>query len=160
MMERIIWRIAVRKRIVIPISWQYFIIGVIFWVIVDWGTAGGYRLTYFEKFGPTLLLFYIGYPLLFTVLIFKLKWSDTLLFLATLGAIFLIEVLFTRNPILLNSPALFIGIPLAIMVYMPLTYFPLWLVRKEVVSHKVIMLVLLFFELIIILLTTFGSQNL
>jgi hypothetical protein len=138
---------------------QYFLLSVFLWIIVDWGTAGGFRLAYFEKFGPALLFFYIGYPLVFSILIFKLHWSDKQLFLATLFAIFVIEVIFTKNQLVMTFPALILGIPLAILVYLPLTYFPLWFVRKEVSRHKAVILGLILVELFIILLTTFGGTN-
>jgi len=89
-----------------PQSWKYFFIGVLLWVIVDWGTAGGFRPAYFEKFGPSLLVFYLGYPAVFTILVFIFHWGDRLLFLATLAAIFIIEVVFTENPLLMSFPQL------------------------------------------------------
>lgn len=148
-----------RKRLQIPISLQYILLGVVLWIIVDWGTAGGFRFTYFEKYGPTLLLFYLGYPIVFSVLVFKLGWGEKRLFFATLIAIFIVEVIFTRNPFVITFPALILGIPLAIMVYAPLTYFPLWFVRKELSKHKAVILGLLLVELFLIVVTTFGNTN-
>ena len=124
---------------------------------MDFGTAGGFRLAYFQEFGATLVLFYLGYPLIFTLLIFKWDWSEKRLFYATLVSIFIIEVLFTRNPLLLSFPALLWGIPLAILVYLPLTYFPLWIVRKEIGRHRFQFIGLSVVEVIIMWLTTFGS---
>ena len=143
-----------------PKSWQYFFLGFLLWVLVDFGTAGGFRIAYFEKYGPTLLLFYIGYPLVFSVLIFKLQWEERRLFLATLGAIFVVEVLFTRNPWVMTFPLRLLGIPLAILVYAPLTYFPLWFVRKETGKHKRLIIGLVIVELIVMSLTTFGKSGL
>ncbi len=140
-----------------PQSWKYFFIGVLLWVIVDWGTAGGFRPAYFEKFGPSLLVFYLGYPAVFTILVFIFHWGDRLLFLATLAAIFIIEVVFTENPLLMSFPQLLIGIPLSILVYAPLTFFPLWIVRKEAGRHKWTMAGLTAVEIIITLLTAFGA---
>ncbi len=142
-----------------PKSWQYFFLGFLLWVVVDFGTAGGFRIAYFEKYGPTLLLFYIGYPLIFSVMIFKLHWNERHLFLATLAAIFVVEVLFTRNPLVMTFPALLLGIPLAILVYAPLTYFPLWFVRKELGKHRLLVTSLVIVESIVILLTTFGNSG-
>lgn len=139
-----------------PKSWQYFFLDFLLWVFVDFGTAGGFRISYFEKYGATLLLFYIGYPLLFSIFIFRFHWDDRRLFLATLAAIFVVEVLFTRNPLVMTFPALLLGIPLAIMVYAPLTYFPLWFVRKEMTRHKSLITALVMVELIIMMLTMFG----
>jgi hypothetical protein len=149
----------VSKQFHLPKSWQYFLLGVLLWTIVDFGTAGGFRITYFQKYGLTLLLFYVGYPLLFSVLIFKLRWSESRLFLATLITIFIIEIIFTRNPLLMTFPALIWGIPLAIMIYTPLTFFPLWIVRKEIAKHGILILALTIVELIIMMLTTFGNSR-
>jgi hypothetical protein len=149
----------VSKQFHLPKSWQYFLLGVLLWTIVDFGTAGGFRITYFQKYGLTLLLFYVGYPLLFSVLIFKLRWSESRLFLATLITIFIIEIIFTRNPLLMTFPALIWGIPLAIMIYTPLTFFPLWIVRKEIAKRGILILALTIIELIIMMLTTFGNSR-
>ncbi len=147
------------RQFQLPQAWQYFFLGAFLWVIVDFGTAGGFRISYFETYGSTLLLFYIGYPLIFSVLIFKLHWSERRLFLATLVAIFVVEVLFTRNPLVMTFPALLLGIPLATMVYAPLTYFPLWTVRKEMAKHRILIIILVIVELIVMVLTTFGNSG-
>jgi hypothetical protein len=81
------------------------------------------------------------------------------LFLATLAAIFVVEVVFTRNPLLMTFPALILGIPLAVMIYSPLTFFPLWFVRKEISKHRVLILGLTIVELIIMMLATFGKSR-
>ncbi len=151
---------VVNKQFPLPKSWQYFLLGFLLWVLVDFGTAGGFRLSYFEKYGCTLLLFYIGYPFVFAVLIFKYHWSERRLFFATLVAIFVVEVLFTRNPLVMSFPALLLGIPLAVMVYAPLTYFPLWFVRRELGKHKLLIIGLAIVEFIVMMLTTFGNPGL
>ena len=141
-----------------PESWKYFLLGVLLWVIVDWGTAGGFRPAYFEKFGLSLLVFYSGYPAAFTILIFVFRWGEGLLFAATLAAIIIIEVVFTGNPLLTTFPQLLLGIPLSIMVYAPLTFFPLWIVRGEAGRHKRIMLFLMGVEIGVIMLTMYGGR--
>jgi hypothetical protein len=143
------------KRRVVAGSWTYFLLGVLLWTVVDWGTAGGFRTAYFEKYMPALLLFYLGFPLIFSVLIFRFHWSGRPLFFATLATIFLVEVVVTRNPLLLTFPALLWGIPLSILVYVPLVYFPLWAVRGEVRRHLGLMLFLTAVTLTIMILTTF-----
>ena len=57
----------------IPKPVKYLVSGVLLWIIVDFGIAGGFRVSYFEKYGLSLLLFYAGYPIIFTLFIFKLK---------------------------------------------------------------------------------------
>ncbi|MGB7537117.1 MAG: hypothetical protein WBM17_01135 [Anaerolineales bacterium] len=141
-----------------PDSWTYFLLCALLWVIVDWGTAGGFRPAYFEKFGFSLLVFYIGYPAVFSILIFIFHWGEGLLFAATLAAIFIIEVVFTGNPLLTSFPRLLFGIPLSIMVYAPLTFFPLWIVRGQVGRRKRIMLFLAGVEMTVMMLTVLGAQ--
>ena len=54
---------------------MYVLIGFLLWVIIDLGTAGGFRFSYFADHGPLLLVFYLGYPLAFSYLIFRRRWS-------------------------------------------------------------------------------------
>jgi hypothetical protein len=137
----------------------YAILSFILWIIVDWGTAGGFRIRYFQTYGVTLLLFYICYPLSFTFLIFKIKMGNKGLFLSTLFAIFIIEVIFTGNPLVMTFPACLLGIPLAIAIYLPLTYFPLWFVKGELGNHKLLIAFLMFCEITVMFLTTFGNAK-
>lgn len=65
-----------------PKALLYIIYGFILWVIIDLGTAGGFRLSYFSAYGPLLLVFYLGYPLAFAYLIFQRQWSGWRLFFA------------------------------------------------------------------------------
>ena len=138
---------------------QYILIGFILWVIVDLGTAGGFRLDYFREHGPLLLAFYLGFPVAFSYLIFGCRWSGWKLLMATFVAMFVVEGAFTRNPFVLSFPLLLIGVPLAVCVYAPLTYFPVWIVRGEMGKHKVIVAALSTVVLVVILLTTFGSGS-
>jgi hypothetical protein len=59
----------------------------------------------------------------------------------------------------MTFPALLLGIPLAILVYAPLTYFPLWFVRKELGKHRRLIAGLVIVELVVMLLTTFGHSS-
>jgi len=134
----------------------YFLLSVALWFIIDFGTAGGFRISYYEKIWPTILLFYLGFPLIFSVLIFRLQWTKYQLFLSTLATIYIIEVVFTRNPLLMTFPTLLWGIPLAVLVYVPLVYFPLWVIRGEIEKHGLIIVVLCMVEVAVMLLTIFG----
>jgi hypothetical protein len=137
---------------------KYFILGFIFWIIIDWGTAGGFKITYLDKFGFGLLISYIGYPLIFTILIYIFKFGNKQLFIATLIAIFIIEVIFVRNPLLIRFPLNLIGIPIAIAVYLPLTYFPLWIVRREIRKYNNIVIICILIEIFIIINTIIHSK--
>lgn len=129
---------------------------MILWFVVDFGTAGGYRLAYYEKIWPTVLFFYLGFPLLFSILIYKFGVGDKGLFLGTLITIFIIEILFTRNPLLMSFPTLFWGIPVAVLIYIPLVFFSLWIVKREVIKHLPLIIILTGIELLITTLTIFG----
>jgi hypothetical protein len=139
-------------------AFLYFFLGVLLWAVVDFGTAGGFRIAYFETYGAALLVLYIGYPFVFTVLAFAVKAGERALFFATLLAILLIEVLFTGNPLLTRFPACLIGIPLSAAVYSPLTFFPLWIVRGEMRKHARIAVVLFAVECIVMFLSAAGSS--
>jgi hypothetical protein len=101
----------------------------------------------------------VGYPLAFSILAFRLRWSEGRLFGATLAAIFLIEVVFVGNPLLTTFPALLAGIPLAVAIYTPLTYFPLWFAHGDLGRHRRLIAVLIPVELIIMTLTTIGNPG-
>jgi hypothetical protein len=134
----------------------YFLLGVALWFVVDWGTAGGFRLSYFAAYMPALLVFYVGYPAVFTYLVFRRRFGTWALLAATLVAIFVVEVLFVHNPWLIVPPLLFVGIPLAIAVYAPLTFFPLWIVRGELGRHRRIVWLTVATELAVTALTVKG----
>ena len=135
----------------------YFLLGVLLWVVVDFGTAGGFRPSYFARYMPALLVFYVGYPLAFTYLIFRRGLGGRGLFVATLIAIFIVEAVFTGNPWIIVFPLCLIGIPLAIAVYAPLTYFPLWAVRGEMGRHRRTVVALCCVEAVVMGLTTLGK---
>jgi hypothetical protein len=145
-----------RKMITIQEPVQYFFLSVILWVIVDFGTAGGFRISYYEKIWPVIWLFYLGFPLIFSILIFRLKWNTNWLFLSTLVTIFIVEILFTRNPLLMTFPNLLWAIPLAVLIYNPLVYFPLWFIRKELLKHCLMIFLSGAAVVVVTVLTMFG----
>ena len=138
---------------------RYVLLGFLLWVIVDLGTAGGFRLSYFTTHGPLLLVFYLGYPLIFSYLIFRHHWSGRRLSLATVVAILLIEGVFTGNPFVLSFPLMLVGIPLAICIYAPLTFFPLWIVNQEMHRHGALAVILSIVVLAVMFLTTLGGGS-
>jgi hypothetical protein len=135
----------------------YFLLGFLLWVAVDLGTAGGLRLGYFARYMPALLVFYLGYPLVFTWLVFRRRLGSRGLFAATLVAILVVEAVFTGNPWVVSFPLCLIGIPLAVAVYAPLTYFPLWAVRGELGRHRRTVVALVCVEAVVTALTALGS---
>lgn len=146
--------VAIRSKAIRYIAW-----GVLIWFLVDFGTAGGFRIEYLIHYGRALWIFYIGCPLIFGYLIFYREWKTRKLMLATLAAIAVVEGLFTGNPLVLTFPALLIGIPLAVCVYTPLTFFPLWIVNREMGRHKILVGFTTTIIVCITLLTTFGKHS-
>lgn len=142
-----------------PKAIPYILYGFLLWVVIDWGTAGGFRMSYLTAHGPLLLAFYLGFPIAFAYLIFRRRWSQWKLLLATAAAIFLVEAVFTGNPFILSFPLMLVGIPLAFCIYAPLTYFPLWIVNGEMGRHKTVAVILSLIVIAVIFLTTFGAGS-
>ncbi len=145
-----------QKIIALPEPVQYFLLSALLWFIVDFGTAGGFRPSYYEKIWPVIWLFYLGFPLIFSILIFRLKWNTVRLFLSTLVTIFIVEILFTRNPLLMTFPNLLWAIPLAVLIYIPLVYFPLWFIRRELSKHRLMILLTGSAVVVVTALSMFG----
>jgi hypothetical protein len=103
-----------------------------------------------------LLVFYLGCPAVFTYLVFRQRIGTRGLIVATLVEIVVVEVLATGNPWLTTVPLMFVGIPLAIAVYAPLTFFPLWIVRGEF-RHRRVVWTLIAIEAVVTFLTVAGS---
>ncbi|MBN1429140.1 MAG: hypothetical protein JXB07_12260 [Anaerolineae bacterium] len=111
---------------------QYIAWGSLFWLVIDFGTAGGFRIAYYEKYAPTICVFYTILPVIFSYLAIGRSWDWKRLFAATLFEIVLVEGLFVRNPLVLTFPTLLIGIPLAICIYTPLTF----LAQRRIVGES------------------------
>ena len=110
---------------------KYFLLGILFWFIVDFTTTEAIRNpgTYYSTFMPALLIFYIGYPLIFSLLIYKFKLKNTSLFFAVLLGIMSIEIVFTHNVLLFTFPIMILAIPVAISLYSFITFVPKWIGR-------------------------------
>ncbi len=117
---------------------RYFLIAVLAWVVVDFTTtpAVGNPRAYYSKYMPALLLFYIGYPLIFSALIYRLKLRVRGLFLAMLVGIVLVEIVFTRNMLLLTLPICLLAIPLALAHYSMVTFMPWWIAERNLRKNR------------------------
>jgi hypothetical protein len=115
---------------------RYFLIGTIFWVVVDWTTAFNPDFERWLSYMPEIWLFYVGYPLIFAFLICRRKWSDWGVLLAMLVGAFIVEVVFTGNRLLYTFPIMLIGIPVAISIYSLLTFAPKWIVENRIRQNK------------------------
>jgi hypothetical protein len=117
---------------------KYFLFGIIFWIVVDFTTTPAIRhpAQYYSTYMPALLIFYVGHPLVFSILIYSLNIRDRWIFLAMLAAIFVVEVIFTHNKLLYTFPMMLIAIPAALGIYSFLTFVPKWIVNAEIKQKK------------------------
>lgn len=138
---------------------KYFVIAVLFWFVVDFTTTEAIRNPshYYSTFMPALLIFYIGYPLLFSLLIYKFKLNNKLLFIATLIGIIIVEVLFAHNSLLYTFPLMMLAIPIAISIYSLLTFVPKWIVEGEIKKNKWKLILMLIIYILVSLATIFGN---
>ncbi len=119
-------------------SLKYFLLAVLAWVIVDFTTTAAIRdpLAYYSKYMPVLLLFYFGYPLVFSVLIYRFKPRNSRLFLAMLVGIAVVEILFTHNLLLLTLPMCLLAIPISLGHYGMVTFMPMWIAERTVRENR------------------------
>ena len=138
---------------------KYFLLGILFWVVIDFTTTEAIRNPsfYYSTFMPALLIFYIGYPLVFSLLIYKFKLSNRSLFIAALVGIFVVEILFTNNALLYTFPLMLLTIPVAISIYTLHTFVPKWIVDKEIKNNKWKILIMVIVYILVSLATLFGS---
>ncbi|MGD2249329.1 MAG: hypothetical protein PVF58_13055 [Candidatus Methanofastidiosia archaeon] len=140
---------------------KYFIVGVIFWFLVDFTTTEAIRNPgfYYSVYMPALLIFYIGYPLLFSFLIYKFNFEGKKLLITTLIAAFFLEAVVFQNPLLTTFPMLFIGIPAAISLYGFITYGPKWIVNGEIKNNKGKLTIMILVYVLISLATVLGTGS-
>jgi hypothetical protein len=115
---------------------KYFIIGVIFWLIVDWTTAFQPDLQRWLTYWPEIWVFYLGFPFIFAFLIYKRMWSNRGIFTATLAEVFIVEIVFTHNALLYTFPIMVLALPVGIILYSLLVFVPKWIVDKELRRNK------------------------
>ncbi|MBU7024808.1 MAG: hypothetical protein HXS40_11645 [Theionarchaea archaeon] len=115
---------------------KYFIIGVMFWLLVDWTTAFQPDLQRWLTYWPEIWMFYLGFPLIFAFLIYRRMWSDRKIFVATLFEVFIVEIVFTHNVLLYTFPIMVLALPVGIILYSILAFVPKWIVDKELKRNK------------------------
>jgi hypothetical protein len=135
---------------------RYFLIGTIFWVVVDWTTAFNPDFERWLSYMPEIWLFYIGYPLIFAFLIYRRKWADWRVFLVMLVGAFTVEVVLTGNRLLYTFPIMLIGIPVAISIYSLLTFAPEWIVGNRIRQNKRKMIIMIIVW-ILVSISTFAN---
>ena len=141
---------------------KYFLIGILFWFVIDFTTTEAIRNPrhYYSIYMPALLIFYVGYPLIFSVLIYKFKVTNRFLFIATLLGIVLIEIFFTHNALLYTFPLMILTIPVAVALYSLLTFVPKWIVDGEIKNNKWKLTILSIIYVLVSLATLFGNGRL
>lgn len=137
---------------------KYFIIGFIFWFMVDWGTAGGFYLKYYKDIWRLAIVIYAFFPLLFSFLIFKLNLRGKRLFLLTSFIAIFSEIVLFKNFALLTFPKFFLFIPAALAIYSYIVFTPLWIVEGELKSNKNRVIFLSVIFLLISILSIFTQK--
>jgi hypothetical protein len=117
---------------------RYFVLAVLAWIIVDFTTTAAIRnpLGYYSKYMPALLIFYIGYPLVFTVLRYTFRMSARRLFLAMVAGIVLVEIVLTHNVLLFTLPICLLAIPLSLGHYGMVTFLPMWIAEGTIRKNR------------------------
>ena len=117
---------------------RYFLLAVLAWVIVDFTTTAaiGNPLAYYSKYMPALLIFYVGYPLVFSTLIYKFRLGSRGLLLAMIAGIFLVEVVLTHNMLLVTPPICLLAIPIGLGHYGMVTFMPLWIAERTLGRNR------------------------
>jgi hypothetical protein len=96
-----------------------------------YGRGAGFRLPL-----PALLLFYLGYPLVFSFLIYGLKLGKGALFLAMIAGIVIVEIVFTHNVLLYTLPICLLAIPISLGHYGMVSFMPLWVAEGTIGENR------------------------
>ena len=143
---------------------RYFALAVLAWVIVDFTTTAaiGNPRAYYSKYMPALLLFYIGYPMVFSFLIYGLKLGKKALFLAMIAGIVVVEIVFTHNMLLVTLPICLLAIPISLGHYGMVSFMPLWIAEGTVRRNRTwatATLVVWAIGVVLNILTQFGGAH-
>jgi len=115
---------------------KYWLLGIIFWFVVDFLTTDAIlNFSYYNGLMPALLIVYVGYPLLFSFFIFKFNIRRWKLFIASVIAFLVLEMLMFGTASLILQYA-FILIPIGTAYYVMITMVPLWIVEHRLKENK------------------------
>ncbi|MFC1747211.1 hypothetical protein ACFL2V_00235 [Pseudomonadota bacterium] len=127
---------------------KYFMLGILFWVVVDFTTVYFPDHPLWEENMPGVWVVYFGYPLIFSVVFYKWELTGVAPIGIMLSFLVLIEIVIVNNPLLLTFPDLLIGMPIAFAIYMLITYVPKYIVdgecghrKKEISAYIVVWLI-------------------
>ena len=132
---------------------HYFVYGIIFWVIVDFTTVFNPDLQRWISYWPTIWLFYLLFPLVFSLLIYKVKINDKQLFLCTIIEIIISEVILFQNQLLFTFPIMLLAIPVSLCIYTFITFLPKWIEGKKLKENRRIIIFLIIVWVLISILT-------
>lgn len=143
---------------------RYFLLAVLAWLIVDFTTTSAIAkpAAYYSKYMPALLVFYVGYPLVFSILIYRFRLTSKRLFLAMVLGIVVVELLFAHNMLLLTLPVCLLAIPISLGHYGMVTFMPWWVAERTIRQNRKWVLATLSIWAVGVLLnvaTQFGSHQ-
>ena len=117
---------------------RYYVLAVMAWFFVDFTTTAaiGHPRQYYSTYMPALLIFYLGYPLVFAALIYKLKLRGRGVFLAMIAGIIVVEILFTHNALLYTLPICLLAIPISLGHYAMVTVMPWWIAERTLAKNR------------------------
>jgi hypothetical protein len=117
---------------------RYFGLAVLAWVVVDFSTTAaiGNPVAYYSKYMPALLLFYLGYPLVFSALIYRVRLNGRGIFLAMVAGIIVVEIVCVHNMLLLTLPICLLAIPISLGHYAMVTFMPLWMAEGTLMENR------------------------
>ena len=140
---------------------KYFLLAFLAWIIVDFTTTAaiGNPSSYYSTYMPALLIFYLGYPLIFSLLIYKFKLKPKKLFISMIIGIILVEIIFSGNTLFFSFPLLLLIIPISLAYYSMVTFVPLWITEKKLKQNKKWFIVILIIYIIGSLLNLLTQLN-
>jgi hypothetical protein len=117
---------------------RYFFIAVLAWFVVDFTTTAAIRhpRQYYSTYMPALLIFYLGYPLLFSALIYKVRLDSRGVFMAMIAGIIVVEIVFAHNALLYTLPICLVAIPLSLAHYSMVTFMPWWIADRTLKENR------------------------
>ena len=117
---------------------RYLVLAVLAWVIVDFTTTAAILnpRDYYSRYMPTLLIFYLGYPLVFCALRYRFKLGAMGMFLAMIAGIVVVEIVCTHNILLFTAPICLVAIPISLAHYGMVTFMPLWIAEGTVGRNR------------------------
>jgi len=134
-------------------SARYFFTAVLFWIVVDFTTAFNPNVQDWIRHMPLICAFYVGYPALFTTLIYRRGWTGRKLFTAMLCGTVVMELVLFHNVLLVTFPIMLIMIPLALAIYSFITYGPKWIAEGTLAAHRKQMILLTLIWLMVAVLS-------